>query len=103
MLELVANILGWVGTIALLLSFWLLTVKRIKSDGYQYQSLNAVGAFLLAITTAQAQAWSAVALNSIWCIVACAGLLRLRKERPAPYPQRVPEIHDPPARTKPHR
>jgi hypothetical protein len=84
MVELVANVLGWVGTIALLLSFGLLTVKRIKSDGYQYQALNAVGALLLAITTAQTHAWSAVALNSIWCIVACAGLLRSSKERPVP-------------------
>ncbi|WP_142060143.1 hypothetical protein [Pseudarthrobacter sp. B4EP4b] len=83
MVELVANVLGWVGTVALLLSFGLLTVKRIESDGYQYQALNAAGAFLLAITTAQAHAWSVVALNSIWCIVACAGLFRSRKERPA--------------------
>lgn len=62
MIELVANVVGWAGTIALLLSFGLLTAKRIESDGYQYQALNAVGAFLLAITTAQAHAWSAVAL-----------------------------------------
>lgn len=88
MIDAIANVVGWVGTIALLLSFWLLTVKRIKSDGYQYQALNAVGAFFLAFATAQAQAWSAVALNVIWCIVACTGLARSRKERPASDPKR---------------
>lgn len=91
MFDAIGNVVGWVGTIALLSSFWLLTVKRTTSDGYQYQALNAVGAFLLAFTAAQAQAWSAVALNVIWCIIACTGLARSRKERPASAPKRPPE------------
>lgn len=75
------EVLGWVGTIALLFSFWLLTLKRVTSDGYKYHALNAAGAFLLAVTTAQSQAWSAVALNSTWCLIACTGLLKAWKNR----------------------
>ncbi|ASN20093.1 CBU_0592 family membrane protein [Arthrobacter sp. YN] len=85
----VIDVLGWVGTIALLFSFWLLTVKRVTSDGYRYHALNASGAFLLAITTAQAQAWSAVVLNATWCLIACTGLIQALKKRPEPGPDEV--------------
>lgn len=76
MLDQVIIIAGWIGTVSLLAAFWLLTAKRISSTGFAYQILNAAGAFLLAITTAQAQAWSAAVLNAVWFIIASIGLLR---------------------------
>lgn len=65
MLDQAIVIAGWMGSVSLIAAFWLLTTKRISSNGFAYQTLNAAGAVLLAITTAQAQAWSAAALNAV--------------------------------------
>lgn len=76
MLDQLIVVAGWIGTVTLLVAFWLRTMRQILSGGFAYQALNAAGALLLAIATAQTHAWSAAVLNTAWFIIAGNGLLR---------------------------
>ena len=45
------DILGWIGAIALLVAYALISAKRVEGDSTGYQLLNLVGSFLLILNT----------------------------------------------------
>lgn len=76
--QLLIDIIGWVGMVSLLLAYGLLTARVWAAASWQYQILNLVGAGCLTVNTAYYQAWPSAALNVVWFVIGAIGLLKGR-------------------------
>lgn len=66
MIELLMEIIGWIGAIALLGAYLLISNGKIIGKSYSYQSLNLIGSFGLCVNTYYHGAMPSVVLNVIW-------------------------------------
>lgn len=86
---------GWVGALALLSAYALVSSGRVQGGGIGFQRVNLVGAGGLAVNSTYHGAWPSVALNAVWLGIGVVALLRLRlgkrrAGRRAACPQAVP-------------
>lgn len=71
------EIIGWTGTGLLVLAYALLTMKKITSTSWQYQTMNAVGAIALVVNSVAHGAIPSAALNIVWFVIGAIGLLAI--------------------------
>jgi hypothetical protein len=77
----IAAALGWVGTVGCISAYVLLARGRMRSESVSYAALNLVGGMMGAGATAMYGAWSSVASNLIWAVVAGHGLVTALRAR----------------------
>ena len=75
----VFDFFGWIGTIIMLLAYFLLSLNKI-SNGKIYQLLNLIAALLMAIGLFPKNAWFSFTLQVVWAIVAILALIKLNKK-----------------------
>lgn len=80
----VIDILGWIGVVALLLAYGLLSARKLSGQGAVYQGLNVVGSGLLIINSAYYRAMPSVAVNVFWIMIGLVSLARVWFGRKAP-------------------
>jgi len=83
--KLLIDILGWIGAVALLGAYGLVSTKKWPGDSLRYQSLNVLGAILLIINSAYYGAIPSVVVNVVWVSIALVSVLvnrRKGRERP---------------------
>lgn len=73
-LLMIYEIVGWVGAFAILLAYFLVTIKRLDSWDIRYQALNAAGALGIVINSLVHGALPSVGLNLVWLAIAIFGL-----------------------------
>ena len=79
MTDTTVDVLGWIGAVALLLAYGLISAGRMKGDGTKYQSLNLVGSAGLIVNSTWYGAYPSTFVNVIWigiAIVALVGIWR---------------------------
>jgi len=76
---LVFDIIGWVGSIMVVLAYFLLSVKKIK-PGLTYQLLNLFAAILMAIGLFPRNAWFSFAVQIVWALVAIIAIIKMKKK-----------------------
>jgi hypothetical protein len=77
-MELLIQILGWVGTFLVVLAYFLVSYKKISPTGAPYQLMNLFGVIGVGVSVFQHEAWAALALQAVWGIIAAVSLIRLR-------------------------
>lgn len=77
-LQLIIDILGWIGAVCLLLAYFLVSRKKLAGDSLNYQLLNLVGGALLTTNSLYYGAFPSVAVNIVWIGIA---LLTLSNRR----------------------
>lgn len=77
MIRLFIDLLGWLGAGGLLLAYGLVSSGRLAGKGATFQSINLIGAGLLAINTAYYGAWPSTALNVVWIGIGAVTVMRL--------------------------
>ena len=70
------DVAGWMGVVALLVAYGLVSTKRIEGDSVVYQMLNLVGAGLLIVNSFYYGAYPSVGINVIWIGIAVYALWR---------------------------
>ena len=75
------HISGGIGTILVLLAYFLVSTGKITSGSIGFQGLNLVGAILLTIYGFMLFAWASVALNAVWGLIAMVALVRVLRNR----------------------
>lgn len=70
------DILGWIGAIAVLAAYALVSINKIQGDGISYQALNLVGAALLLVNSLFYGALPSVGVNVIWIGIAILAIIR---------------------------
>lgn len=73
------EISGWIGMACILLAYFLVSNKKIRSASHVYQGLNAIGAINLLANAIFHYAWPLAALNVAWLIIALVALIRPAK------------------------
>jgi hypothetical protein len=81
---LVVDAIGWIGAIALVVAYGLVSTRRVDGDAVLFQSLNLFGSALLIVNTAYYGAYPSAALNVVWGGVALHTLWA--RGRPASRP-----------------
>ncbi len=73
------DIIGWIGSILVVLAYFLLSTKKIK-PGLTYQLLNLFAAALMAIGLFPRNAWFSFAVQIVWAIVAIFAIVKMKKK-----------------------
>ncbi|MDT9595002.1 hypothetical protein RDV89_18075 [Nocardioides zeae] len=80
-----AAVLGWTGTIAVLVAFTLHSSGRMSSMSLRYATLNFVGGIVGCVACAMYGALPAAFSNTVWAVVAGRSLVVALRERRAPW------------------
>lgn len=73
------EVIGWIGTLLVVLAYFLLSSKRMAADTKLYQWMNILGAVLIGINSAIHRAIPSVATNVIWIGIGLYGLFAIKK------------------------
>ena len=76
------SIIGWIGGILLILAYFLLIAKKIKSHTIVYNMLNCFGGIGLAISTFMTKSWPSMTINIIWIGIAIYSIITIKKTKP---------------------
>jgi hypothetical protein len=78
-MNLLYDVLGWVGAFALLSAYALVSRGRVAGDAATFQVLNLVGAVGLLVNGVFHHAWPSAALNAVWLLVGVGAVGALRR------------------------
>lgn len=73
------EVVGWIGTLAVLLAYLLVSTKKLTASSIQFQILNLFGAIGIIINSAFHRAIPSVALNIVWLLIALYALFTIKK------------------------
>jgi hypothetical protein len=82
MAQLLADVAGWAGALALLLAYGMVSFKKLPADSGWYQFLNAVGSACLIVNTVYHRAYPSAAVNVVWIVIATVAQIRARTSSP---------------------
>ena len=78
-MELVLQIIGWLGTCLIVLAYALVQFAKINQRSKIYQTMNLLGALCVGVDVFHQRAWPAFALQVVWGIIAVIALGKSRK------------------------
>jgi phosphoglycerol transferase MdoB-like AlkP superfamily enzyme len=78
-IDLVIDLIGWVGAAALIIAYALVSSKRLSGQAIPFQVLNLFGGILLIVNTLYYRAYPSSFLNLVWAGIALATIVRARK------------------------
>jgi hypothetical protein len=78
--NLLVNIIGWIGVALLLVAYWLVSSRRLSGDSIPYQALNVSGAGLLIVNSYYFGAYPSVGVNLVWIGIGMVTLYRTAKK-----------------------
>lgn len=85
MLDILMEVVGWIGAILILAAYGLLTAGKVTARSPAYQWMNVVGALGFIANSAWNGAWPSAVLNVIWVGIGVFALIRIfaKRERTA--------------------
>ena len=69
------NVLGWVGVVALLFAYWLVSTQKTMGDSRTYQGMNLLGAILVLMNSSYYGAYPSVGVNAAWIAIGAYALV----------------------------
>jgi hypothetical protein len=80
-LDLLMEVVGWIGAVLILAGYFLLTAGRVTAKSVSYQAMNVVGALGFIANSAWNGAWPSAVLNVIWVGIGVVALARMYVRR----------------------
>lgn len=75
------DIIGWAGSVAVVLAYALLSMDKLTSRSLLYQWLNIAGSICLIINTAVHYAYPSTFVNIIWLIIAALAIVKILRTK----------------------
>lgn len=72
-----ANVLGWYGTIAILLAYFLVSFSILDAHSIWFQILNGTGAVGIVIISLNRKAYQPAVLNIVWTVIALTAIINI--------------------------
>ncbi|MEZ4947677.1 MAG: hypothetical protein R2804_19250 [Cyclobacteriaceae bacterium] len=82
-MKLLIDILGWVGSVEVILAYGLNSYQKINSSSLLFQTLNLTGALFLIANTVYYGAFPSAVINVIWVLIAIPAIFRILKNNKA--------------------
>ncbi|MFA5997060.1 MAG: hypothetical protein WC791_01070 [Candidatus Paceibacterota bacterium] len=76
-MEIFIQVVGWVGTVLLILAYILVSSENVGPKSAVYQFMNLFGAIGVGINVFYSQSWPALVVNIFWGSIALWALLKL--------------------------
>ena len=73
---LLINLIGWVGSAAVIAAYVLVSTNRLKGDSAAYQVLNLIGGVFLIVNTIYWGAFPSTVVNLVWVGIAIFAIAR---------------------------
>ncbi|MDO8668818.1 MAG: hypothetical protein Q7K65_00810 [Candidatus Buchananbacteria bacterium] len=77
-MEVIVQACGWIGTILIVLAYFLISRNYLKSQSRIYQLMNLFGAIGVSINVFHQEAWPALALQITWAIITTLSIIRTK-------------------------
>lgn len=74
---LIVECVGWLGTVLIVLAYFLISYGYVGGESIVYQAMNLAGALSLGISLYGKKAWPALALQLVWGIIALGILINV--------------------------
>lgn len=74
-MELLIDILGWIGSVEVLIAYGLNVANRLKSNSLTYILLNLTGGIFLIIYSFYYSAFANTFINVVWAVVAIGAMV----------------------------
>lgn len=74
--ELWIDILGWIGSVEVILAYALISNGKVHGKSVSYQLLNLTGSIFLTANTVYYRAYPSTAINLVWMVVAVVALIQ---------------------------
>jgi len=81
-MELLIDMLGWVGSVEVVAAYGLNSYQKIKSDSLTFQLLNLTGAIFLIINSIYKEAYPFTFINMVWSVIAMVAIVGIVKKKP---------------------
>lgn len=78
-MKLFIEILGWIGSIEVLIAYGLNAYQKIRSDSRSFYLLNLTGGIFLIVYTIYKEAYANAFINVVWVIIAAIAILKYFK------------------------
>lgn len=75
-MDIVFDLVGWLGAGLLLISYWLLTSKRVNASECRYHLANFAGGSLLLLNNLHYGAYPSGFVNLVWLVIAALAVSR---------------------------
>ena len=79
--QIIYPIVGWIGTIAYLLGYLLLSTNKLKSDQVSYHVLNIIGSIGLTANAVYYTDLPNIVVNVVWGMIAAGAIIVLLRKR----------------------
>jgi len=73
----IVELIGWYGTLALLLAYALVSFQIIPANGFMYQFLNLTGAIGIIVIAVFRKVYQSVVLNVFWGGIALLAIIKI--------------------------
>jgi hypothetical protein len=80
-MELLIEIIGWTGSIAVLVAYGLNSYQKLRSDSMMFYLLNFTGGIFLIFYTVYKEAFASAFVNVVWVIIAVVAIIRFYSQR----------------------
>ena len=80
-MELFITILGWIGSIEVVVAYALNSSQKIKSDSLIFQTLNLTGAIFLIINSIYKEAYPFTFINTVWSVIAVVAIVGIIRKK----------------------
>lgn len=79
-MEMLIEILGWIGSVEVIIAYGLNSYQRLRSDSFIFYFLNITGGLLLIIYSIYKGAYANTFINVVWVIIAIPAVIKLLRK-----------------------
>ena len=76
-MKLALDICGWIGSIMVIIGFFLVSNGKIEAQTNSFQIINIIAAAFIGLNAYYYGALPSVGLNVVWCLIAAVTLIRI--------------------------
>lgn len=73
----IQEIIGWIGAVAYVVTYFLLSIRLLSSSGILYHALNALGGLCLVVNAIYLKDNPTFFVNAVWMAIALASVVRI--------------------------
>ena len=82
-MKLLIDVIGWIGSIEVILAYGLNSYQKISSNSLAFQLLNLTGGAFLIANTIYYGAFPSAFINVIWVLIAIPAIYQILKKKKA--------------------